>query len=145
MSQATFRRTAPLRIALDDRDRHGRALGVAVGGLLVVAALAVAGLPPIDLHGPLHRFGVMDPLCGGTRALRLVVRGQLGAAWRYNPLGPLLVAGAAATVARHAVGHRTRRWLTLDIEWRSPTVRLLAVIAVLGLEVNQQLHASLLR
>ena len=30
-------------------------------------AMAVFGLPPVDLYGPFHRFGIMDPLCGGTR------------------------------------------------------------------------------
>ncbi len=36
-------------------------------GVGFAVAMAVFGLPPVDPHGPFHRFGIMDPLGGGTR------------------------------------------------------------------------------
>jgi hypothetical protein len=53
---------------------------------VVAAALAVWGLPSLDIHGPLHRLGVMDLLCGGTRAAYFTVTGRWATAWEYNPL-----------------------------------------------------------
>ncbi len=64
-------------------------------GLSVGVAYALFGMPPVDLHGPWHRYGIMDPLCGGsTRALRYTLLGRLADAWRSNPLSPILAAGA---------------------------------------------------
>jgi hypothetical protein len=62
---------------------------LAAAGLLAAGVLAVVGLPPVDLHGPLHRLGIMDPLCGMTRGVVAVLRGQLGRAVAYNPASPL--------------------------------------------------------
>ena len=72
---------------MEDVDRHRTLTGLAAGGLVLAAAWALLGLPPVDLHGPLHRYGVMDPLCGGTRAVRLATLGGWADAWGYNPLG----------------------------------------------------------
>lgn len=96
--------------------------------VLGAAGLGVFGLPSIDLHGPLHYLGVMDPLCGGTRSVRYAALGRWGLAWRYNPLGLLVPAAAVLTVA-HAVaarltGHRVGlrlRWTRRDSGWRSPS------------------------
>ena len=55
--------------------------------------------PTIDLHGPLHRFGIMDPFCGGTRATFLLASGDFAAAAEYNPaVFPLALSLAALTV-----------------------------------------------
>jgi hypothetical protein len=51
-----------------DHDRVHDLTIVVSAGLLVAATLAVFGLPPVDIHGPTHYVGIMDPLCGMTRA-----------------------------------------------------------------------------
>jgi hypothetical protein len=111
-------------------------------------ALAGLGLPPVDLHGPLHRWwSVMDPLCGGTRSVRLAAMGDLAAAWRYNPLGPILVTGAALAVLRWCIGVATHRWLGLNLVGRRPVraARLVVTLLVGLLAVRQQLNVELLR
>lgn len=118
-----------------------------MAGLAVAAVMARAGLPPVDLHGPLHRFGVMDPLCGGTRAVRLAAMGSWSESWRYNPVGVPIVLGASALVSRAAVGWATGRWVVASVGWTSR--RRWAAGAVLGLalavlDINQQAHATLL-
>jgi len=89
----------------------------------------------------------MDPLCGGTRAARLAVRGELGLAWHYNPLGIIAVLAAALGTIRGLIGVALRRWLTLSILW-SPQRRriawLLILVLTVVLEVRQQLHVDLL-
>ena len=79
----------------------------ALAGLAVAAGMAGTGLPPVDLHGPLHRFGIMDPLCGGTRSVRLAAMGSWSESWRYNPVGVPLILGAAGMVVRAVVGWAT--------------------------------------
>jgi hypothetical protein len=68
-----------------------------------------SGLPPVDLHAPLHYLAVMDPLCGMTRGVRLVARGDLAGAVRYNPAAPLVPFGGGLLLVRAAHGHRTGR------------------------------------
>lgn len=119
----------------------------AMVGLAAAAAMAVAGLPPLDLHGILHRVGIMDPLCGGTRAVRLAARGDWAASVAYNPIGVPLVLGAVTLLARAAVGWATQRWVTVQITLDVPgrhRLKVLAGAAVIALQVNQQLHAPLL-
>lgn len=116
-------------------------------GLVVALTMAVFGLPPVDLHGPLHRMGIMDPFCGGTRAARLTALGRLGEAWRYNPLGILATLAAALAAARVAVGTVTGRWLNIGVAWTPRRIRIaLAVltIATVALQIRQQDRADLL-
>ena len=129
------------------RDRHRLVTAIAFVGLVAAAAMAVFGLPPVDLHGPFHRLGIMDPLCGGTRAARYAAEGQWALAWEYNPLGIITVLGAAAATARTTTGVLFGRWLTADLRWTPRRWRLaLGVLAVLliALEVRQQLRSNLL-
>ena len=63
-------------------------------GASIAVAMAIYGLPAVDLHPPLHRLGIMDPLCGGTRAARYAAQGRFEDAWTYNPLGIVAVYGA---------------------------------------------------
>ena len=113
-------------------------LGVAV----IAALLAILGPPQFDLHGPLHRLGVMDPLCGGTRSVYLTLHGRLREALHYNPAGPALVVLASAVLARAAVGRVSGYWLRVHLSRR---VGVAAVaVALIALDVNQQLHAALL-
>lgn len=132
-----------LDVAVRDVDEHRALTVLAVVGLALAAAMAVFGLPPVDLHGPLHRYGVMDPLCGGTRATRLAAQGDLAGAWRFNPLGIVVVVGAVAVVLRALVGATTSRWLTVRIR-RRRAVALLLLAAAVVLQVRQQLRADLL-
>jgi hypothetical protein len=84
----------PLRLRWEREDRHPTLTLLAAAGLLAAGVLAMVGLPPVDLHGPLHRLGIMDPLCGMTRGTVALLHAQLGQAVAYNPASPLLVAGA---------------------------------------------------
>jgi hypothetical protein len=124
-------------------DRHRMLAPLAAGGLLTAGMLAVVGLPPIGLHGPLHYLGIMDPLCGMTRGTVAVVRGQLELAWAHNPASPLLVTGAALALGRWMVGRMTGRWLNVHVR-PSRVAWATGAVAVLALWVNQQAHAALL-
>ncbi|GAC1411520.1 MAG: hypothetical protein NVS4B6_14310 [Mycobacterium sp.] len=92
-------------------DTHPVWTRMALSGLVIALLLAVFGLPPVDLHGPLHYLGVMDPLCGGTRSVYLTLHGLLHEALRYNPAAPLLVVAAAAVVLRAVVGWTRHYWV----------------------------------
>lgn len=120
---------------------------VAIVGLSVGAALAVFGLPPVDLHTPLHHAGIMDPLCGGTRALRLAAMGQWGQSWTYNPLGIPVLLGFAALAVRSVVGAASGRWYSVRFRWTPRLTTAAVVVATLlliALEIRQQALAPLL-
>jgi hypothetical protein len=134
----------PVRLRWEQADRHPTLAPLAAAGLLAAAVLAVVGLPPVDLHGPLHRLGIMDPLCGMTRGVVAALHGRLGRAWAYNPASPLLVAGALLALGRWLVGQLTGRWLDATLRPTPRTVGLAAAL-VLALWANQQAHADLLR
>lgn len=109
--------------------------------------MAVFGLPPVDLHGPLHHVGIMDPLCGGTRAAAYTGRGEWPLAWRYNPLWILAVLAAALAGLRAGIGALTGRWVTLSVAWTPRRVRVVLVTAtvlLVALTVRQQFRAELL-
>ena len=106
--------------------------------------MAVFGLPPIDVHGPLHRIGIMDPLCGMTRATRLLARGEVRAAARYNPASLLLPPAAVAAVIRLAYGWRTGRWWSIRPR-TSPLLMAVLGVMAMALWVRQQLQADLLQ
>jgi hypothetical protein len=132
----------PPGIVVRQRDAHPVWARIALAGLAIALLLAVFGLPPIDLHGPLHHLGVMDPLCGGTRSVYLTLHGQLRDAVRYNPAGPVLVIAAVGLLIRAAIGRWTGRWVDVSVPRR--LLIPVTVLALAALEVNQQLHASLL-
>ena len=92
------------------RAGHGRRIGLGLlmvlpslpGGLIVLRALTLPrnspGLPDLC---PLHRTtGLWCPLCGGTRATRELMHGDLWAAMGYNPFALALEAVAVVLVAR---------------------------------------------
>jgi hypothetical protein len=136
-----------LRWSWESYDAHRAMTLIAFLGVAAAGVMAFVGLPPIDVHGPLHYLGVMDPLCGATRAAFHTMRGEWVQAWRYNPLGILAVAGAVAATGRAVVGILTRRWVTVAIAWtprrRRWVVWLILALAVV-LEVRQQLLVTLL-
>lgn len=145
------RPTAPaapwLSLSWRRHDNHRAITALSAMGLLAGAAMAVFGLPPVDLHGPLHWIGVMSPLCGGTRAARFAARGDWSDAWRYNPLGILAVIAAAIGALRSIIGLGWHRWASFTVQW-SPWRRRIAVVlivaALIALTVRQQLRADLL-
>ncbi|SFQ69691.1 Protein of unknown function [Amycolatopsis arida] len=127
------------------RDRARGWTTAAVVFAVGAVVLRIVGVPPVDVHGVLHYVGVMDPLCGGTRATYLLLAGRPGAAAAYNPAVFPLAAAALALLTRAAVGLVTGRWL--DVRWPRPWRRVLlgaVVLAVVALTVRQQLHAELL-
>ena len=125
-------------------DAHRVLAPLAAAGLLLGGAMAVFGLLPLHLHGPLHHAGVMDPLCGLTRGVRYAMRGEISKAWAFNPASLMLVAGAVCVLGRSALGLVTGRWLNLDIRPWGRTTVVAAVAGTALLWMNQQLHADLL-
>ena len=115
-----FRLTQPagwFEVSWQRRDQHRLITYLAVVGVLIAAAMAFLGLPPVDLHGPLHRFGI------------------------------LAVLGATAVTIRTLIGALARRWITAQIEWTPTQRRaaILTVLAlIVALEIRQQLRADLL-
>ena len=123
------------------RQDHAPWLTGLVGlGLLGGLYLRAFGLPGADLHGPLHRAGIMDPFCGGTRATYVLMRGDLVGSWSWNPLVPVLAAAALVVISRCLVGLTTHRWLTIDLPRRGWVAIVAATLVVV--EVNQQLQAE---
>jgi Protein of unknown function (DUF2752) len=115
---------------------------LAVAGLLGAIALALVGIPSIDIHGPLHYAGIMDPFCGATRSVYLTMRCQFDNALRYNPGAPLLLLVAAGLVLRGAVGWWTGRGIYAHMPRRA--VIAVAIAVGIALAVRQQSNAALL-
>ncbi len=135
-----------LELRWTSADRHAQWRSIVFGGGVLAVVLAIFGLPPwfLSLHSPIHYMGIMDPLCGMTRASRFMARGELGEAWRYNP-GSFVVATLAALIgARTVVGHMWSRWLEVTVR-RPVLLGLLLAVPVAVLWVNQQRHMALLR
>jgi hypothetical protein len=143
----THEGASAVRLRWVSRDAVPLLSWAAVAALVIAGVMALAGLPPIDLHGPLHFVGIMDPLCGGTRAARYTAQGELGLAWKYNPLGIVVVLGSLPLLARAALGWTTHRWIALEVNWtprrRAFVITTVVVLFVL-LEVRQQMRADLL-
>ena len=77
-------------------------LSAVPGGLIVLRALTLPrsspGLPDLC---PLHRItGLWCPLCGGTRATRELIHGDVWAALGYNPFALVVEAFAVVLVVR---------------------------------------------
>ena len=113
--------------------------------VLAAIALRVMGVPTIDLHPPLHHLGIMDPLCGGTRATYLLLSGDAVGAARYNPGVFPLAAIVLTVLIRAGVGILTGRWLEVRLSRGARRTLLAAIgVALAVLTVRQQLHAELL-
>lgn len=135
--------TQVLGVRWTNRDELAGWTAVAILGGVAFLALRIFGLPGVDLHTPLHYAGIMDPLCGMTRAMRLLAIGDFASAWRYNPGSFPVAAFGVLFTARFAMGLATRRWLT----WQHPSRRVtwsLALVATTMLWINQQANADLL-
>ena len=92
------------------RAGHGRRIGLGLlmvlpslpGGLIVLRALTLPrNSPGLPVLCPLHRTtGLWCPLCGGTRATRELMHGDLWAAMGYNPFALVLEVVVMVLVAR---------------------------------------------
>jgi hypothetical protein len=127
-----------------DRDPLAGLTWAAAGGLVVAALLARLGMPPVNLHSPLHFAGIMDPLCGMTRGSAATLRGDLRRAWWYNPASPLVILGGLAVLARWVVGRVTGGWLSARVKVTRVPVAVAGVVLA-ALELNRQLHVDRLR
>ncbi|MDL4814498.1 DUF2752 domain-containing protein [Actinomadura opuntiae] len=134
----------PVRFSWDRDDRHRKLRVLAVLGLLAGAAMAVFGLPPIALHSPLRLVGMVCPLCGGTRAVQALMRGDVATAWEYNPIAFVVVPGAFLVLVRWAVGLVAGRWVNVQVPRRG-VAWALALLAVAGLWAYQASHSAMLR
>jgi hypothetical protein len=132
-----------LRWSWDDHDSVSGLTIVTALACTAAAATAIFGLPPVDLHGPWHYLGVMDPLCGMTRAVRLLALGQVRRAVEYNPASPLLAAFGVVVLVRASVGWTRRRWLRVQVH-RSPLTPTALALLVGLLWAHQQTYAALL-
>jgi hypothetical protein len=147
VGRATLRSACASSVSLEATDRWATWTRLALAGVAVALIMALIGLPPVDLHGPLHQLGIMDPLCGATRAVRLAAMGDWSKSWRYNPVGVPLVVGGVGLVLRAVVGSLTGRWVQIHVRltpvWRRARWLVMAGLIV-ALEVDQQLHVTLL-
>ncbi|MDP3972011.1 MAG: DUF2752 domain-containing protein [Candidatus Nanopelagicales bacterium] len=135
----------PLRIDARDTIRPVTILAVVAVGIAV--AMAAFGLPPVDLHSPLHYAGIMDPLCGGTRSIRLAAMGRWGESLSYNPIGLPLLILLISILARVVVGTITGKWITIPFTWTRRRIWVAVVVGValaVILEIRQQSIAPLL-
>ena len=113
--------------------------------ILSTVVLRTAVVPRVDLHGPLHRFGIMDPFCGGTRATFLLASGDFAAAAEYNPVVFPLALGLVALTVRVLLGVTAGIWYDVRVpgQMRWPLFAAFVVALVL-LGIRQQAHAALL-
>jgi Protein of unknown function (DUF2752) len=127
-------------------DRYPWWTRLALAGAATIALLAVAGLPPVDLHGPLHWLGIMDPLCGGTRSVYLTMHGHLSDAVHYNPAAPLVPVATFLLLVRAIVGRLYGWWITPAMPRRAvfACCAAIAMVALVALAIHQQLNAELL-
>jgi hypothetical protein len=121
-------------------DRFPKLTTLLIVGTLGAAALALFGLPPVDIHEPTHYLGIMGPSCGMTRTVRWLAHGDLLRAWQFNPAVFLLAAAAVLVGARAVFGRVTGGWIEVRVRGRVVTAVVVTALAVLWL--NQQLHAA---
>lgn len=139
-STTVFRHSLVLR--WESHDRHPTTTRLAIIGIPILVLLALVGLPPVDIHGPLHYLGVMGPTCGMTRGVMWTSRGDFARAWQFNPASLLVIPTMVGVTIRMIYG-LSGRWLNLDIRWR-PWLWILPAVVLILLTVRQQLHIDFL-
>lgn len=127
-----------ISVRRDTHDRHPTTTLLTLTGIPLVLVVAVAGLPPFDIHGPLHYLGVMGPSCGITRGVMWAARGDLAQAWRFNPASLLVIPTMIVLTGRVVYGRLTNRWLNMTIRWR-PWLWVIPAVLALILSIRQQL------
>ncbi|MDQ3985910.1 MAG: DUF2752 domain-containing protein [Actinomycetota bacterium] len=125
------------------RDEWAWLTAAAVVLVMGAVTLAFVGLPTFSVHSPLHYAGIMDPLCGMTRAVRLLALGRFDDAWAFNPASFALLIVVGALLVRALVGGVTHMWAHLEVKAK-PHLAVALIVLTAALWVNQQSHASLL-
>lgn len=132
-------------VAWTDVDRARGFTVVALVLTVGAVALRVAGVPPVDLHSPFHYLGIMDPGCGGTRAMFLLASGDFAGAAYYNPVVFPLVLAVLVLLVRAVIGWTTRRWLSVRLPNSARrAVAMTVLILMIALWVRQQALADLM-
>ncbi len=123
------------RVPRKERIFHGLAAGT-------LAVLFAGSLWPADTRGMPETFSVPEesgticmlrrvtgmpcPTCGVTRSFRALGQGEVGAAVRFHPLGPVYAAMLLTVMARSAgIALRGRTWLERTarvLAWSLPLV-----------------------
>lgn len=138
---AAQRAAIGVTIGWTDKDTIRWLTALAVTGPFLAIAMARWGTPPLDPMWQFHRVGIVGPTCGLTRATVALARGDLRAAWRFNPAALAVAAAGCGLIGRAAFAAVSGRWLDIRVDRR-----LLWALApvLLVLSVNQQLHAAIL-
>ncbi|MGH8948391.1 MAG: DUF2752 domain-containing protein, partial [Acidimicrobiia bacterium] len=127
----------------EHHDRHPTTTRLVLIGIPLVVILAIVGLPPVDIHGPLHYLGIMGPTCGMTRGVMWTARGDLTRAWQFNPASVIVLPTMAVLTARVIYGRISGRWLNLQVRWR-PWLWIIPAIIIVLLSIRQQLNIDFL-
>ncbi|MGH8916318.1 MAG: DUF2752 domain-containing protein [Acidimicrobiia bacterium] len=135
--------TRLISVRWEAHDRHPTTTRLALIGIPIATLLAVAGLPPLDVHGPLHYLGIMGPTCGMTRGVMWTARGDLLRAWQFNPASLLVIPTMIGLTGRAVYGRLTGRWHNLHIRWR-PWLWPIPAAVLVALTVRQQLNIDFL-
>lgn len=143
MADHTTLKAPAVRFLWESHDRHPTTSRLVLIGMPLTVLLALVGLPPVDIHGPLHYLGVMGPTCGMTRGVMWTARGDLLRAWQFNPASLLVIPAMAGLTARAIYGRITNRWPNLNIRWR-PWLWIIPALLLLLLSIYQQLNVDFL-
>lgn len=109
-------------------------VAVTLGALLAAAYMALVSLAALpSLPCPWRELlGLECPMCGTTRALLALGRGDVLAALAWNPLAILLAVAAVAVAVNEIAGAALRRRLSLVLAGREGRVLLVAFLAALA-------------
>lgn len=127
----------------ETHDRHPTTTKLAIIGIPIAVIVAIVGLPPVDIHGPLHYLGIMGPTCGMTRGVMWSARGDLARAWQFNPASLLVIPSMVALIGRAIYARVTGRWLNLHLRWR-PWLWIIPAVLIVLLSLRQQLNVEFL-
>lgn len=133
------------QVGWTERDRFPVVTLAAVVLAVAAVALLVLGVPTVDVHPPTHYLGIMDPGCGGTRAMFFLLTGNPATGARYNPVVFPFAAATLLVLLRGVIGTTTGRWWEARLGRAARRALLMALaVAVIALGVRQQMHAELL-
>lgn len=141
LNDLTFSRMVAFR--WEAHDRHPTTTRLTLIGIPLVTLLALVGLPPVDIHGPLHYLGIMGPTCGMTRGVMWTARWDLARAGQFNPASLLVVPTLIGLTGRAVYARLANRWLNLHIRWR-PWLWVIPALLILILTIHQQINIDFL-
>jgi hypothetical protein len=109
-------------------------VAVTLGALVIalyVVLVSLEAIPPLACPWR-ALLDIECPMCGTTRALKAIGRGDVVAALALNPLAILLAAAAAAVAINEIAGIVLRRRLSLALGVRSRRALLAAFLVALA-------------